>query len=498
MNSSVHKSDTANLKLFKALDRMEEYDEEKLHKILRDELLSKNIAVLKQNLHRFIMKCLRNYHSQGNEAISMYEMLIEFSIMYAKKNAVESKRILSKLEKLATEYDSYEILTLCYKYERKLNIVRLTNKTREEIDLLNQKYVDARTKAHVEGYYDYLGDSLQEFYLRKGGIRKESDVKYVKKILADPYLKSKKYAITMHAEEMLYNLRGFCYFLLGEYEKCIADTQAQLDLVKKEIAHKLTRFVQYVAVYNNPVELNLRLDKPFEAIRLVNEFRQIPAMAIKQKWSYKIPKQIIEEIEIKAYRMELPVYFKYANFEKVQEINTRLESKVKKATFDQDGFAIATDNYYMAYTHFVFKNYKQALSYLQKILKHPDNEKLYGEDIYSYAKILQLIIHYELEDEQLSAYLLKSTYRFLAQRQRLYPSEEALMAFMKGQLHRSADPDSIIDNLQKLKVKLEQLSKNSYEKKVLDYFDFIAWIESKISRKPFIEVMKKKYYQALP
>lgn len=44
----------------------------------------------------------------------------------------------------------------------------------------------------------------------------------------------------------------------------------------------------------------------------------------------------------------------------------------------------------------------------------------------------------------------------------------------------------------KLKLKLENILKEPLEKKVLDYFDFITWIESKVAKKEFRSLAKEK------
>jgi len=496
ISASSHKSDSTNLKLFRALDSMEEYDQDKLQKLLGNSLY-RNMAVIKQNLHKHIMRCLRNFHSGTNEAISMYEMLIEFSVMLEKKNTAEAKKILIKLENLATEFNNYDVLNICYKYERKLNISRLTIKTDKEINDFNRKYTGTIKKLYCDSNYRHLADLIQEFYLRKGVLRSEAERKHVKKFLQSPYLSNIKHAITQDSKELYHNLRGLCFLLLEQYEKALVCESFQMTLIKKDIPYKVSRLKEYVAIYNNRVEMLMHIGRYKEALESVNEFRMLPSVAAKEKWTYKIPVSIKDEIEISCFRMEVRIYFKSANFDKMLLTYDALESKIKRSKIEQDGFAIIDDNYYTAYGHFISGNYKQTLVYLKRILKYGKDDKIYREDIYSFCKILQLITHYEMEDEQLSAYLLKSTYRFLAQRKRLYPTEEALMLFMRNQLHRSSNPDLFNQNLMKLKLSLEEATESGYEKKIVDYFDFITWIESKLKRKPFSDILKNKYYAAL-
>ena len=43
-----------------------------------------------------------------------------------------------------------------------------------------------------------------------------------------------------------------------------------------------------------------------------------------------------------------------------------------------------------------------------------------------------------------------------------------------------------------LKTDLLNITKNQFEAKVMDHFDFISWLESKIENKPFVEILKEK------
>ena len=43
-----------------------------------------------------------------------------------------------------------------------------------------------------------------------------------------------------------------------------------------------------------------------------------------------------------------------------------------------------------------------------------------------------------------------------------------------------------------MKAELEEISKDPFEKKALEYFDFISWLESKITGQPFANIVRAK------
>ena len=102
-------------------------------------------------------------------------------------------------------------------------------------------------------------------------------------------------------------------------------------------------------------------------------------------------------------------------------------------------------------------------------------------DIHCFARIFNLIVHYELGNDELLEYLGKSTSRLLTKRQRLYKVETALLNFFQKTLPKIIGQKELDLAFKDLKKELEQIFKDPFERKALEYFDFISWLESKIS-----------------
>ena len=122
-----------------------------------------------------------------------------------------------------------------------------------------------------------------------------------------------------------------------------------------------------------------------------------------------------------------------------------------------------------------------------------NNDTSYGgrEDIQCFSRILSLIIHFELKNISLLKAITKSTYRYLHKKKRLYKIESILIAFVR-KIYRINNSKKLTEAFILLRKKRIALSKNPYEKKAFDYFDFISWLESKIENNPFAEVVKEK------
>ncbi|HHS95506.1 MAG TPA: hypothetical protein ENJ45_02870 [Phaeodactylibacter sp.] len=134
-------------------------------------------------------------------------------------------------------------------------------------------------------------------------------------------------------------------------------------------------------------------------------------------------------------------------------------------------------------------DFDKALNSLNDYLNLPRNIK--RQDLQSLGRILNLIIHYEMGNNELLEYLLRSSYRFLRKRNRMFEFEKRLMRFIKNSkdmIYRKQIKKAFII----LKEDFESLLQIPSEKAMLQYFDFIAWLESKIENKTFAEIIKHR------
>src|SRR5439155_27309205 len=109
--------------------------------------------------------------------------------------------------------------------------------------------------------------------------------------------------------------------------------------------------------------------------------------------------------------------------------------------------------------------------------------------------ILNLIVHYELGNEDILPYIVKSTYRFLYNRNRLYKFENSVLGFIAKKLPHITTGQEITEAFKKLKAELQEITKDPFEKRALEYFDFISWLESKIENRPFAEIVRENEHR---
>lgn len=142
--------------------------------------------------------------------------------------------------------------------------------------------------------------------------------------------------------------------------------------------------------------------------------------------------------------------------------------------------------YNKAYSYFGIGEYKKALHYLNEVLN--DNEQNLRQDIYSFARLFNLVIHYELENYDFLDYVVKSTNRYLSKHERDYQIENTCIKHIRklAKTHASVNQLEIFE---KMNEEITDLLKDHNERAILEYFDVSAWIYSKLKKVSFADAV---------
>jgi len=102
------------------------------------------------------------------------------------------------------------------------------------------------------------------------------------------------------------------------------------------------------------------------------------------------------------------------------------------------------------------------------------------------------MLRYELGNYDLVEYRSKSTHYFLDKRGRLYKVESAFLNFFQKKLPKIIGQKELVLAFKDLKKELEEIfsakggsasgGKDPFERRALEYFDFISWLDSKFEQ----------------
>ena len=109
---------------------------------------------------------------------------------------------------------------------------------------------------------------------------------------------------------------------------------------------------------------------------------------------------------------------------------------------------------------------------------------------------MHLISHYELGNNEVIDYYIRSTYRFLLKKEDLHQFQRRILAFIK-KLDSYIRGDELEQSFISLLEDLREMEKNEFENRAFIYFDIISWLESKIQHRSVEEVIQGKAREKL-
>ncbi|MFN9939898.1 MAG: hypothetical protein ACK56I_10540, partial [bacterium] len=110
--------------------------------------------------------------------------------------------------------------------------------------------------------------------------------------------------------------------------------------------------------------------------------------------------------------------------------------------------------------------YNKALHWLNRVIN--DNENDLRQDLYGYARLFNIVIHYELGNIDLLEYTIKSTARYLQKRSRDFDIEKLILEQFK-KLIRTRSVSGKRAQLQEFQDNLKELETHDDCKALLRY-----------------------------
>ena len=176
-------------------------------------------------------------------------------------------------------------------------------------------------------------------------------------------------------------------------------------------------------------------------------------------------------------------------FEDGLNLVPELEEEIGEFEFRVDPHRILVFYYKIACLYFGAGDYTESINYLNRIINYPDPRL--REDIHCFARILSLIAHFELNNQQLVEYQVRSTYRFISKMNDMNSVQEEVLKFLRNL--RSMEPEYLRKKFVGLRDRLLEIQKKPYQRRAFLYLDIIGWLESKIDQKPIQEVIRERF-----
>ena len=471
------------LKLFDLMNAMDVYDE---NKILDKEksILPEQLPNIKQNLYKQLLQSLRMLHSANDIDVKIRESVDNATILYNRCLYVQSYKTIEKAKEMAKKYEKNILLLDIHDLEKKLISKMVKRDTQDKIDSLIPEGEDLQKKLSNIITFSNLSTKLYGLYTKLGFTRNSADFEIVNSFLYSSLPAFKEEDLSVEEKMHLYHaLVGYYFF--------IQDSRRAYDYAIKWVAlfdnnHDLieSKLEIYIKAINNLLDAQYKLSKYEEFIQTSLKFDNI-----QNDTSLDFSENINFLLFKYSSKHKLDKYFMLGDFDKgVIEVEQIIE---KFALYEEklNDHSKLIYYYKFACMYFGADEHKQAVHWLNQIINARDED--IRNDILCFARILNLISHYELENQDLVDYYIKSTYRFLGKKDDLHYYQTRILRFLK-RLNTIQTDEELVNAYKELREQLIPLKTNPYEKRAFVYFDIISWLESKIYKRKVRDIIKEK------
>ncbi len=471
------------VKLFDAVNKQKEYNEAALRKLLSaDKSFSRHFRFIKHYLYQLIMKSLRLYHAESAVDSGLKDLLHNATLLYEKDLFTQVKKVLLRAKKTATKHEKFLQLLEILDWEKKLLLTQgFIQKSENTIEDIKKEEKSVLTKLTIEQSYRSVRTTFFKHFSINDMARSRKEAQAYKSIIDNSLLSYNSKALSYNAKHDFYYTKALYYYAIGDSINSYVYHKKLVDFLETHPGMLYQHPTDYIAALGNYYITCLWVNKYKECLHVIKKMRAAPASSVKM--------QIL--IFRGSYSRELNFYITTGEFHNGVRLVPEIEKGIRLYEGKIPHQTIATFYFDIAYTYFGSEDYSRSIVWLNKIL----NDTVLQEsrtDVFCFSQILNLIVHYELENMDLLEYIVKSTYRFLYKRKRLYKFENSILNFIRIKLPAIINNKVLINAFNELKAELVEITSDPFEKKALEYFDFISWLESKIENRSFAEVVKEK------
>ena len=471
------------VQLFDALDKMDEYNEALL--------LKKNKSITKQQLsntkallYKKILSSLRSICNNDNVDIYLHEQLDFARILYGKGLYLQSLKVLDKLKAFAKQHKQVTYQQIAIIFEKKIEALHITRSLANRAEELSKESNDVSIRLFRINKLSNLALELYSWYIQHGHARDEKEVHAVKTFFEANSLPL--YDVKdLDFYEKLYLYQSYCWygFIRHDLLMYYRYTKKWVDIFDEVPSSKTIEAGQYIRGLHNLLSSQFNLNNYEKFIEYLN---------VLEKFSLSPEGNINTNIRIQAFIYlhiaKINRHFMEGSFTEGLQLVPFIEQKLNEYQLQLDSHRILMFYYKIACLYFGSGDNEKAIDYLNKIINWKVGLRA---DLQCYARLLHLIAHYELGNENLLEYLIKSVYRFMFKMKNLSTVEEEIFKFIRRSF--SLSPKKLTPAFISLKEKLEKLQDNPFENRSFMYLDIIAWLQCKIENVPIQEILQKKF-----
>lgn len=476
------------LRLFDAIEKQDEYNEEKLIKQFAKESIGQKFSAAKNYLYQLILDCLAMHDAAGDslrhklrQQIRHIEVLIDRGLFEQASKKIESTRKLLHPNNIINQYSWHiELINL------QLEILPYKVETFEErVKLQDEKSYILSVVVNSQEYYNLYLKSL--YLLDQTGDKQlgnhEHQAQQFDNIITHPLMQGIDLALSFNPRLFFCNIWFNYYLWVGDHAKAL--DYARLQVAQFDTVALQTSNVQkYMVAYKGVLMALTRL-QDFEGFdRTIAEIE-----TWYQTHASRITPEAVNTLMDALYGSPFDAYYVQKKYRKAIQLIPPLKTYLSNPFAQRNKGNNLHYQLCIASLYFYEGKLDEALAELDILLGDKDLDTV--PIIHSTARVLHLLLHFELHNDLLLESLGRATYRFLYQTESNYQVETAIVRFMRN-VSQLITKQDLKEALLKLRDKLNTFVNDDFEKEAFERIHYFDWIDSQLNRCTVLEWQEQR------
>lgn len=472
------KKDNNYLDLFDILNEQAAFDEDQLLARVAGKRYASHLPTTVHHLFQLILRSLRSFAEEGNALNRLRALVESCRILLRKAQYAPAARMLRRARKKAEALQHSALMLEILELEKQVTIKTTQRKLLAGI----QEQLESERTAlrHLNDEVEIAALHDMHLALRRINYRARTDAEKAQfaEILAHPLVAAPDPPASFKASRHFHSIHGHNALMQRDYETAYAHFSAIIEgwQAHPEIMRMETATVaQDMAQLLNACMYAMQWD---EAEKLIVQIDALPS---------KTRNDQITRLNQSCYA-QLFYCVNTGAFEAGTRLIAEIEQLLRKHGAQLNPARHINFHYNITIFHFVNGNFAESLRWLNALLTRPKTDL--RQNIQDFARIFQVVLHYERGNYDLVEYLYRSTYRYYRSHREIHRFEELIFEAIK-QLIAAAEADRP-ELYQGLYDALWGQARNPDGKEPPGMYEMIFWVQSKVTGRPLQDVYAQR------
>ncbi|MFK8102605.1 MAG: hypothetical protein AB8G15_08770 [Saprospiraceae bacterium] len=426
---------------------------------------------LKRHLYAQIIASLRMLHKEKRANFKVREYLDYAYILYGKGLYLQALKLLRKASILANKHHLIYMQLTIVEFEKTIESRHITRSGNNKAEMLIEESALIQRDANHLVRLSNLRIKMHGKYLQYGHVRSSKEAAEIRAYYHEQIDEINLEELGLMERIYYVQSRVWYNYILLDFHACIKYAIAWTDLLHRN-PNMIERDVDlYMRGYHYVLTAANHIKDKETHSKYLMKFEAFREGAYGK---FNTNSQILSFLYVHTGRLDNIIL--NGNFNLSESIIPKSLNRIRRYKFMLDDHRIMVFYFKFAWIYLGAGNISKALRYLNKII---NNElKKLREDLQNYARILQLICHYELGSFDIFQYLLNNNSNYFDRKSELNIFLQETMNMFNELKSKGISDHKIV--FEKYLTSFLKIKEDPYERRAFVYLDIIAWLESKV------------------